>query len=33
MIGAVTAALFIVKMYTSAAYEISLALDIFEPSE
>lgn len=32
MIGAVTAALFLINSYTSSNYEVSLALDVFEPS-
>lgn len=32
MIGAVSAVLFVIKVYTSVAFEISIALEIFQPS-
>lgn len=33
MIGAVSAVLFIIKVYTSVAFEISIALEIFRPDK
>jgi len=33
MIGAISAILFIIKVYTSLAFEISLALEVFKPKD
>lgn len=33
MIGAVSAVLFIINIYTSFSFEISIALQIFKPEE